>query len=88
MEKKVQAEEDEMVTLPFLIIKIISHSPLYRCRQFEVVVHPKSFKAVKGYIPGLEEKLVLGIKNSHSLLLTTESKHIVQSFGMEMITIP
>lgn len=54
VEKKVQSEEDEMVTLPFLIIKIISHSPLYRCRQFEVVVHPKSYKVVKGYIPGLE----------------------------------
>lgn len=42
-----------MVTLPFLIVKIISNSPLYRSRQFEVIVHPKSFKAVKGYIPGL-----------------------------------
>ena len=54
VEKRVEAEEDELVTLPFLIIKIISNSSLYRCQQFEVQVHPKSFKAIKSYIPGLE----------------------------------
>lgn len=53
VEKKVESEEDQMVTLPFLIIKIISNCPLYRCQQFEVSVHAKSFKAVKAYIPGL-----------------------------------
>lgn len=61
-----------MVTLPFLIIKIISNSPLYRCQQFEVNVHPKCFKAVKTYIAGLEEKVILGIKPTHVLLLTVE----------------
>lgn len=57
--------------LPTIIIKIISNSPLYRCQQFDVQIHPKSYKAVKTYIPGLEEKIILGIKTSHILLLTT-----------------
>ena len=54
VEKRVEAEADELVTLPFLIIKIISNATLYRCQQFEVQVHPKSFKAIKSYIPSLE----------------------------------
>lgn len=54
VEKRVEAEENELVTLPFLIIKIISNCSLYRCQQFDVQVHPKSFKAVKSYVPGLE----------------------------------
>lgn len=70
--KKVESEEDEMATLPFLIIRIMSNSPLYRCQQFEVNIHPKSYKPVKTYIPGLEEKVYLGIKTTHILLLTIE----------------
>ena len=72
VEKRVEAEEDELVTLPFLIIKIISNAPLYQCQQFDVQVHPKSLKAIKSYIPGLEEKLTLGIRSTHIMLLTAE----------------
>ena len=34
VEKMVIAEEDELVTIPFLIIKILKNSPLYMCQQF------------------------------------------------------
>jgi hypothetical protein len=72
VEKKVEfQEDDEMVVLPFLIIKIISETPLYYCQQFEVTLHPKSYKSIKTYLPNLEEKLTLGIKPTHLLLLTT-----------------
>lgn len=64
---------------------MISNSPLYRCQQFEVQVHPKSYKTIKTYIPGLEEKIILGVKTSHILLLTPESKHIMQSFTLDTV---
>ncbi len=34
VEKIVSAEEDELVTVPFLIIKILSNNRLYQCQQF------------------------------------------------------
>ena len=42
---------------------------------------------MKAYIPALEEKLTLGVKNTHLLLLTLESKHTVQTIMMEYIEI-
>ena len=49
----VMAEEDELVTIPFLIIKILSNSLLYTCLQFEITVHHKCFKGIKSYIQGI-----------------------------------
>lgn len=63
----------------------MNNSFLYQCQQFELTVHAKSLKEIKKYVPGLEEKIILGIKRTHILLLTVESKHIVQSFPLESV---
>ena len=44
VEKKVEEEDDEAITIPFLIIKIMNNSFLYQCQQFQLTIHSKSFK--------------------------------------------
>ncbi len=43
VQKMVASEQNEYVTLPFIIIKVMNNSNLYQCTQFDVY-NTKSYK--------------------------------------------
>ena len=67
-----------------VLLKVLEQCELYRSRQYRVQMYQKTFKDIRKELPSMEEDMILAIKRTKMLLLTT-GKQLVVTIDFKLI---